>query len=72
MAASGGVASFADLSIDLVGTGYTLDFDGGALATSVENWTATLESGASDLVSSETITSEGEAILGSNTTESSQ
>ncbi|CAG0983824.1 hypothetical protein PLCT2_02068 [Planctomycetaceae bacterium] len=33
VAASGGVATFTDLSIDLVGTGYTLDFDGGALAT---------------------------------------
>ncbi len=57
-------AKLAELQASLI--------DGGALATSVENWTATLESGASDLVSSETITSEGEAILGSNTTESSQ
>ena len=57
-------AKLAELQASLI--------DGGALATSVESWTATLESGASDLVSSETITSEGEAILGSNTTESSQ
>ena len=57
-------AKLAELQTSLI--------DGGALATSVETWTATLESGASDLVSTDTIASEGEAILGSNTPETSQ
>lgn len=57
-------AKLAELQTSLI--------DGGALATSVETRTATLGSGASDLVSTDTITSEGEAILDSNTPETSQ
>lgn len=48
-------AKLADIQASLI--------DGGPLASAVKTWTTTIESGASDLVSTDTITSDGEAIL---------